>query len=79
MFSARPHHSLAKEIFATATVESPAWFCRATQQGFLRLAGLPSSSPKVWMDACLAAFAILHGAEFITLDRNHNGTKPSDR
>jgi predicted nucleic acid-binding protein len=35
-----------------------------------RLAGLPSSSPKVWMDAYLAAFAILHEAEFITLDQD---------
>ncbi len=37
---------------------------------WLRLAGLPSSSPKVWMDAYLAAFAILHDAEFVTLDRD---------
>ena len=118
-FSAHPHHSLAKGIFATATEENPACFCRATQQSFvrlattpillraygaegftnqdavsligsltklpgvrflpepsdleplwLRLAGLPSSSPKVWMDAYLAAFAILHDAEFVTLDRD---------
>jgi toxin-antitoxin system PIN domain toxin len=35
-----------------------------------RLAGLPSASPKVWMDAYLAAFAIRHEAEFVTLDRD---------
>jgi toxin-antitoxin system PIN domain toxin len=118
-FSGHPHHSLAKEIFAAATRESPACFCRATQQSFLRLAttpvllraygaegftnedaadllqalsalpssgfleepprlqplwlklaALPSASPKVWMDAYLAAFAIRHEAEFVTLDRD---------
>lgn len=124
-FSAHPHHALAKGIFAEASAENPACFCRATQQSFLRLAttpailhaygaegftnqdaakliqtlsglsavrtleepsgiesrwlelaGLPSSSPKVWMDAYLAAFAILHEAEFVTLDRDfHNFEK----
>jgi toxin-antitoxin system PIN domain toxin len=118
-FSAHPHHALAKELFAEASPEHPACFCRATQQSFLRLAttpailhaygaegftnqdavkliqtlsalsvistfeepsglesrwlelaGLPSASPKVWMDAYLAAFAILHEAEFVTLDRD---------
>jgi toxin-antitoxin system PIN domain toxin len=118
-FSAHPHHALAKEIFAEASAENPACFCRATQQSFLRLAttpailhaygaegftnqdaakliktlsglsavsileetsglesrwlelaGLPSASPKVWMDAYLAAFAMLHEAEFVTLDRD---------
>lgn len=37
---------------------------------WLELARLPSTSPKVWMDAYLAAFAILHEAEFVTLDRD---------
>jgi len=118
-FSAHPHHSLAKKTFATTTRESPACFCRATQQSFLRLAttpallraygaegftnldavsliaaltklsniqmlpepleleplwhrlaGLKTASPKVWMDAYLAAFAILHEAEFVTLARD---------
>ena len=118
-FSAHPHHLLAKEIFAEASAENPASFCRATQQSFLRLsttptilttygaegftnqdaakliqtlsglsvvitleepsglesrwlelARLPSASPKVWMDAYLAAFAILHRMEFVTLDRD---------
>ena len=40
------------------------------QSRWLDLAGLPSASPKVWMDAYLAAFAILHDVEFITLDRD---------
>lgn len=35
-----------------------------------RLAGLQTASPKVWMDAYLAAFAIRHEAEFVTLDRD---------
>lgn len=118
-FSAHPHHSLAKKIFAGASTENPACFCRATQQSFLRLAttpallnaygaegftnpqaikliktltglsavstleepsgiesrwlelaGHPSASPKIWMDAYLAAFAILHETEFVTLDRD---------
>lgn len=118
-FSAHPHHALAKGIFAEASAENPACFCRATQQSFLRLAttpailhaygaegftnqdaakliqtlsglsavstreepsgiesrwlelaGLTSASPKVWMDAYLAAFSILHKAECVTLDRD---------
>ena len=118
-FSAHPPHALAKEIFADASAENPACFCRATQQSFLRLAttpailhaygaegftnqdaakliktlsglsavstleepsgletrwldlaGLPSASPKVWMDAYLAAFAISGGLDFVTLDRD---------
>jgi predicted nucleic acid-binding protein len=32
------------------------------------LACLPSASPKVWTDAFLAAFAIGHAVEFVTLD-----------
>lgn len=116
-FSAHPHHASAGATFASATDESPACFCRATQQSFLRLsttpallrayradgftnrdavdlhatlmrlsnvrilpeppelestwrqlAALPSASPKVWMDAYLAAFAIGHSMEFVTLD-----------
>lgn len=118
-FSAHPHHALAKKVFAAATSERPAFFCRATQHSFLRLAttpvlltaygaegftnldairvitalkklphirmlpeppkleplwhrlaGLETASPKVWMDAYLAAFAILRKAEFVTLDRD---------
>ena len=116
-FSAHPHHRRAVETFASASAESPACFCRATQQSFLRLAttpallrayradgftnrdavdlhatlirqrniqilpepleletlwhrlaAIPSASPKVWMDAYLAAFAIRHDIEFVTLD-----------
>lgn len=117
VFSAHPHHGHAAEAFASATAESPACFCRSTQQSFLRLAttpallrayradgftnrgavdilaalirlpnirvlpeppdleiawhrlaALPTASPKVWMDAYLAAFAIGHAVEFVTLD-----------
>jgi len=123
-FSAHPHHGRAVETFASATVESPACFCRATQQSFLRLAttpallrayradgftnrdavdlhatlirqpnirvlpeppeleplwqqlaALPSASPKVWMDAYLAAFAIRHEIEFVTLDKDFKNFK----
>ena len=37
---------------------------------WLKLAALPSSSPKVWMDAYLAAFAIRLEVELVTLDRD---------
>lgn len=48
------------------TLEEPS----GVESRWLELAGLPSTSPKVWMDAYLAAFAILHEAEFVTLDRD---------
>ena len=118
-FSAHPHHSLAQQVFSSASRGYHACFCRATQQSFLRLAttpvllraygaegfsnqdaaallktlsklptvrllpepkgleplwlqlaSLPSASPKVWMDAYLAAFAIRHEAELVTFDRD---------
>jgi toxin-antitoxin system PIN domain toxin len=34
-----------------------------------RLAALPTASPKVWMDAYLAAFAIAGGLELVTFDK----------
>ncbi len=116
-FSAHPHHELARGAFDRSSKRAPAYFCRATQQSFLRLAvspsllklygaegftnldaldllrslakhpkvgfleepadqetlwhqlaDLPSASPKVWMDAYLAAFAIGHKLEMVTLD-----------
>lgn len=36
---------------------------------WLKLAGLPSASPHVWMDAYLAAFAISAGLQLVTFDR----------
>jgi len=41
-FAAHPHHGRAVEKFASASAESPACFCRATQQSFLRLATTPA-------------------------------------
>jgi predicted nucleic acid-binding protein len=35
-----------------------------------RLADLPSVSPKVWMDAYLAAFAITGGMTMVSLDQD---------
>ncbi len=35
-----------------------------------RCACLPTSSPKIWMDAYLAAFAIAGDLEFVTVDRD---------
>ncbi|MEX2578178.1 MAG: TA system VapC family ribonuclease toxin [Verrucomicrobiales bacterium] len=39
-----------------------------TRELWLELAGIPSASPKVWMDGYLAAFAIRAGLPFATLD-----------
>jgi predicted nucleic acid-binding protein len=36
---------------------------------WLRMASGPLASPHVWMDACLAAFAITLGAQVVTFDR----------
>lgn len=118
-FGSHPHHAEARREFAAADSARPAAFCRATQQGFLRLVTTPSAqkiygsgpiandqawvkwealialpqlvwleepagleslwrklacrataSPKVWMDAYLAAFAIAGGFRLATLDRD---------
>lgn len=118
-FGSHPHHRQAKAAFELADNLTPAVFCRATQQSFLRqlssptlqsayrsklisnatawdkweellelpqvvvaaepdalpdlwrqLAARDTASPKVWMDAYLAAFAILGRLEFVTLDRD---------
>lgn len=118
-FGNHPHHQQAKTAFELANNLSPAVFCRATQQSFLRQLSSPTlqaayrsmpisnaaawekweelidlpqvvfasephdltdfwrqfaardtASPKVWMDAYLAAFAISGRLEFVTLDRD---------
>ena len=38
-----------------------------------RLASRDTASPKVWMDAYLAAFAIVGGLRFVSLDRDFGG------
>jgi len=43
---------------------------RGTVALWRRLATRDTASPKVWMDAYLAAFAIVGGLEFVTLDRD---------
>ena len=40
------------------------------------LAGLNTASPKVWMDAYLAAFAMSAGLLLVTLDRDFNNFVP---
>lgn len=124
-FAAHPHHAQALAHFATRTPESPACFCRATQQSFLRLVSSPSileaygatgltnadalrtlnawtalpqvsyaeepagleplwhefakretASPKLWMDAYLAALAVTQNLELITLDRAFRQFEP---
>ena len=39
-----------------------------TRELWIELASIPTASPKVWMDAYLAAFAICAGHPFATLD-----------
>ena len=41
---------------------------RGTRELWLRLAGTESASPKIWMDAYLAAVSIRGGFDFVTLD-----------
>lgn len=53
-------------LSAVSTLEEPS----GLESRWLGLAGFPSASPKVWMDAYLAAFAIRHKTEFVTLDRD---------
>lgn len=53
-------------LSVVSTLEEPS----GLESRWLELAGIPSASPKVWMDAYLAAFSILHDAEFVTLDRD---------
>lgn len=48
------------------TMEEPS----GLESRWLKLAGRPSASPKVWMDAYLAAFAMLRGVGLVTLDRD---------
>ena len=43
---------------------------------WLEVAGLDSASPKVWMDAYLAAFAIAAGWRLVTLDKDFNNFLP---
>lgn len=41
-----------------------------------RLASRDTASPKAWMDAYLAAFAISGGLDFVTLDRDFQAYQP---
>ena len=124
-FEQHPSHSVARRALQQATSTQPAFFCRATQQSFLRLvstavlaktygvppltnrdalavldalqalpqvgvrdespgvftlwcqlAGLNTVSPKVWMDAYLAAFAIAGGLTLVSLDRDFKNFVP---
>ncbi len=118
-FDKHPFHETARTVFRDCKSKSPAVFCRATEQSFLRLASTPAlhatyesiglnnhdvigfledfhklphvifadeaatsrnlwitlsdrqtASPKVWMDAYLAAFAISANLRFVTFDRD---------
>jgi toxin-antitoxin system PIN domain toxin len=118
-FPRHPHHKGALGVYAMASTDQPAIFCRSTQQSFLRLASTPAllrlcgtmgltnedalaaldqfmsissvsyrdepagivpiwhrlarrphASPKLWMDAYLAAFAIAGKLSMVTFDRD---------
>ena len=57
------HDLLANERIAV--VEEPP----GIEAHWEQLARRRSASPKLWMDACLAAFAIAGGYQFVTTDR----------
>lgn len=117
-FQEHPHHSEAADLMETRSASDVLWFCRATEQSWLRLvttavvcraysslvlnnaqaraalatyyarpyvrcletepegtrelwlelAALSSASPKVWMDAYLAALAIRAGLPLVSFD-----------
>jgi toxin-antitoxin system PIN domain toxin len=118
-FPTHPFHAAATAVLATCAEAGPAYFCRSTQQSFLRLittaalarayqfpdidnqqaieiltgyqelpyvgflnkpsgmhelwlhlANRTTASPKVWMDAYLAAFAISGKLRFVTTDQD---------
>ncbi|MFM7734285.1 MAG: TA system VapC family ribonuclease toxin [Cyanobium sp.] len=72
-FPAHPAHQNAKAVLLRATPETPALFCRATQQSFLRLVSTPvifrpyRSEPITNRDAlyALASFAALPKVDLI--------------
>jgi toxin-antitoxin system PIN domain toxin len=121
-FPTHPLHGAAVGVFSDTAELMSAIFCRATEQGFLRIATTPAvlnllgaegfsnrdclkviagfkaaptvrffnepdglealwhrladretASPKVWMDAYLAAFAIGAKLKFVTADRGFRG------
>ena len=116
-FQSHPLHAAANAVYGGATADRRVYFCRSTQQSFLRListarfsaqygstalsnrdafaeldglmqrpnvgyldepkdilpawkayADLTTASPKRWMDAYLAAFAVKAGLEFVSND-----------
>jgi uncharacterized protein len=123
-FPTHPFHHQAQQALLACSAESPAVFCRATQQSFLRLVTTPAvlkhygaeafssrdaltainalaaltqvsereepqgtvalwhrlassklASPKVWMDAYLAAFAIAGELRLCSLDQDFKNFK----
>ena len=57
---------ILSSLSPVSTLEEPS----GLEPHWLELAGLKTASPKVWMDAYLAAFAILHDEWFVTLDKD---------
>jgi uncharacterized protein len=123
-FPTHPFHHQAQQALIGCSVDSPAVFCRATQQSFLRLVTTPTvlkhygadafsnrdaltainalaalpqvserdeppdtvalwhrlassklASPKVWMDAYLAAFAVCGELRLCSLDQDFKNFK----
>jgi toxin-antitoxin system PIN domain toxin len=72
-FPAHPAHHRCQNVLLEATADTPALFCRATQQSFLRLVSTPAifnayrSDPITNQDAlsALAAFAALPQVDLI--------------
>lgn len=72
------HHPAATEWLAEIEEPEAVRFCRGTQQSLVRLlttasvtrpfASCPTVSPKLWMDAYLAAFAVTAGLTMVTID-----------
>lgn len=67
-----PTNSEALEVIADRRAQPHVRCLDAEPEGtrelWFELAAIPSASPKVWMDAYLAAFAIRAGLPFATLD-----------
>ncbi len=59
-------YTLLRAKLAVAEIAEPS----GASTLWYRLAARDTASPKVWMDAYLAAFAISGGLDFVTLDRD---------
>ncbi|HEY2146531.1 MAG TPA: TA system VapC family ribonuclease toxin [Pirellulales bacterium] len=74
MYGAEPFTNRDALLMLDQFMALPSVTFRDEPQGVVaiwrQLAGLPTTAPKVWMDAYLAAFAIASDLELMTLDRD---------